>query len=212
MAPDQLHEQNNENIKGVGGGVHLVNRTNQSGLIKWELCGPEIVRLVEQFENCTDAEEKFDNAKKHHEDNFAYQQRFCNDLQNVIDGMICNPFELDELTAINNTKNVFDTTVFKGISILEATGEKQFLRFWEDRLLNGRYSVDMKIPKNSILLPRNADSKSDAFSKPTYSTLTLTLTLTKLHSAIHARKTLSINLFSTEIGGVAQCLAETNRS
>ena len=119
--------------------------------------------------------------------------------------MICNPFELDELTAINNTKKVFDATVFKGISILEATGEKQFLRFWEDRLLNGRYSVDMKIPKNSILLPRNADSKSDAFSKPTYSTSSLT----KLHSAIHARKTLSIMLFSTEIGGVAQCLAET---
>ena len=67
MAPDQLHDQNNEKIKGVGGAVHLVNRTNESGLIKWELCGPEIVRLVEHFENCTDAEEKFDNAKKHHE-------------------------------------------------------------------------------------------------------------------------------------------------
>ena len=29
MAPDQLHEQNNEKIKGVGGAVHLVNRTNE---------------------------------------------------------------------------------------------------------------------------------------------------------------------------------------
>ena len=49
MAPDQLHEQNNEKMKGSGGATHLVNK-DASGLIKWELCGPELMRLVEEFE------------------------------------------------------------------------------------------------------------------------------------------------------------------
>ena len=50
MAPDQLHEQNNEKIKGVGRAVHLVNREDESGLIKWELRGPELVMIVDDFE------------------------------------------------------------------------------------------------------------------------------------------------------------------
>ena len=48
MVPDQLHEQNNEKIKAVGGAVHFVNREDESGLIKWELCGPELVSIVGQ--------------------------------------------------------------------------------------------------------------------------------------------------------------------
>ena len=47
MAPDQLHEQNNEKIKRSGGAVHLVNYGDDSGLLKWELCGPELARMVE---------------------------------------------------------------------------------------------------------------------------------------------------------------------
>ena len=42
MEPDQLHEQNNEKINGAGGALHLVNREDGNGLIKWELCGPEL--------------------------------------------------------------------------------------------------------------------------------------------------------------------------
>ena len=32
---DQVHKQNNANIKGVAGATHLVNRTDEAGLIRW---------------------------------------------------------------------------------------------------------------------------------------------------------------------------------
>ena len=46
MAPDQLHEQNNELINGVCGATHLLNQHDTSGLERWETCGPEVTRLL----------------------------------------------------------------------------------------------------------------------------------------------------------------------
>ena len=43
MAPDQLHEQNNELIKGFSGATHLLNRHDTSGLERWETCGPTFI-------------------------------------------------------------------------------------------------------------------------------------------------------------------------
>ena len=35
LAPDQVHEQNNEKIKGLGGETHLLNRPNVGGDEVW---------------------------------------------------------------------------------------------------------------------------------------------------------------------------------
>ena len=51
MSLDQVHEQNNAYIKGVSGATHLVNRSDDAGLIRWELCSSEIARMVQEFEN-----------------------------------------------------------------------------------------------------------------------------------------------------------------
>ena len=46
MPLDQLHEQNYKYIKGVSGATHLVNRGDDSALVRWELCGPELSRIL----------------------------------------------------------------------------------------------------------------------------------------------------------------------
>ena len=46
MSLDQLHEQNNKYIKGVSGATSLVNQQDETALIRWELCGPELSRLT----------------------------------------------------------------------------------------------------------------------------------------------------------------------
>lgn len=161
MAPDQLHEQNNEQIKGAGGAVYLVNREDESGLLKWELCGPELARIVEEFEQSIGAEDASSKPQNHHEDNLSYQKRFYNDVQNVIDGMIVNPFKLDKLTTINNTQKVFDPLVYQGISMIADVGEKQFLSFWEDRMIKGKTAIGEKITKNSIVIPGNVKKEND---------------------------------------------------
>ena len=53
MAPDQVHKQNNEKIKGVSGATHLLNRNDMSGMERWETSTPEIARIIENFESHT---------------------------------------------------------------------------------------------------------------------------------------------------------------
>ena len=45
MALDQVHEQNNKIIKGVGVTTSLLNTQDESALIRWETCGPEVARI-----------------------------------------------------------------------------------------------------------------------------------------------------------------------
>ena len=55
MSPDQVHEQNNEIIKSVSGTVNVLKREDQSALERWELCSPEIERVVSKFESMLDS-------------------------------------------------------------------------------------------------------------------------------------------------------------
>ena len=48
MAIDQAHEQNNSIVKGDGGAVGLTQ--NPAALRRWMLAGPEITRLIQEFE------------------------------------------------------------------------------------------------------------------------------------------------------------------
>ena len=54
MALDQIHEQNNKVIKGVSGATNLLNRADDSGLSRWELCGPDLARLITEFQDQVD--------------------------------------------------------------------------------------------------------------------------------------------------------------
>ena len=59
----------------------MVNKTEDSALIRWETCGVDIARLVTEFENTMEHEETSgDSFRKHHEDNDAFQQRFSDDV------------------------------------------------------------------------------------------------------------------------------------
>jgi len=46
---DQAHEQNNACIKGDGGAVGLTD--NPSALRRWMVAGPEVARVIEQFQD-----------------------------------------------------------------------------------------------------------------------------------------------------------------
>ena len=57
IATDQAHEQNNACIKGDGGAVGLLD--NPSALQRWMVAGPEVARVIGEFEM----------AQAHHHDN-----------------------------------------------------------------------------------------------------------------------------------------------
>ena len=49
MVLKQPHKQNNRYIKSVNGATSLINRQNDSALVRWELCGRELCQIIEEF-------------------------------------------------------------------------------------------------------------------------------------------------------------------
>jgi hypothetical protein len=84
MGLDQAHEQQNELIKGVGGVIGLTE--NPSALHRWMVSGPEIARLVSDFE-CNFQGPVKDNDTHHHEQNTATQTQFLRDVTSLSDAM-----------------------------------------------------------------------------------------------------------------------------
>ena len=119
IATDQVHEQNNKMIKGSGGATCLLKKSDESALIRWEASGPDISRVVTEFEDLLKSESSNSNShstlKKHHEDNSFFQKNFSNDVENLTKNRTCNPFEFTNLTMINNTSFLFTEEVMKQI-------------------------------------------------------------------------------------------------
>ena len=76
IAFDQVHEQNNKVIKGSGGSTHLLNRTDESGLIRWETVGSDIARIICEFEASIDEIGTREGIRKHHEDTEVFKIDF----------------------------------------------------------------------------------------------------------------------------------------
>ena len=87
---DQAYEQNNELIKGDGGAIGLTE--NLSALLRWMVSGPELARLVKEFEN---SDEDQHTQLPHHEQSHASQTRFKNHVSTLVSTIeeLGNPFE-----------------------------------------------------------------------------------------------------------------------
>ncbi|KAG0708495.1 hypothetical protein GWK47_023998 [Chionoecetes opilio] len=72
VAIDQAHEQNNASVKGDGGAVGLTE--NPAALRRWMVSGPEMARLIQEFEGST--EKRQDTDGRHHEQKRHAQMAF----------------------------------------------------------------------------------------------------------------------------------------
>ncbi len=109
MAIDQCHEQNNGAVKGSGGAVGLT--ANPAALRRWTVAGPEVARLVAEFEE--DQVDGEPGVKRniegiHHEQQHGVQSAFLKDVQSltlVLQDM-GNPFleESNDLFVLENKR------------------------------------------------------------------------------------------------------------
>ena len=81
---------NNELIKGDGGAIGLTE--NPSALLRWMVSGPELARLVKEFEN---SDKDQHNQLPHHKQSHASQRRFKNHVSTLVSTKeeLGNPFE-----------------------------------------------------------------------------------------------------------------------
>ena len=98
IALNHNHEQQNEAIKDDGGAVGLTE--SPSALRRWMVAGPEIARVVKEFESTFEATKPSD--KRHHVQVTSVQRAFSRDIQGLISVLVemGNPFMEDSAQLI----------------------------------------------------------------------------------------------------------------
>ena len=121
---DQTHEQQNELVEGVGGAIGLTK--NPQALQRWMVSGPEIARLVLEYETTTEHSDET-NSSPHHEQQLGTQTQFMLHVRSLTEGMreLGNPFKEDSGSLINIvTKPILGNDVDMIMRRLEGIGKR----------------------------------------------------------------------------------------
>ena len=154
MALDQVHEQNNPIIKWCGGATELVNKVKESALIRWETRGPEVVWIINEFEELMKletSEEDDSNLHLHHEDSATYRKKFSSNVKTLCKSLTINPFSQTNLMTISNS-HVIPDVAFNALKKMKEVGERQFIDFFNDWLIYQKVSICETIPKNDFCI------------------------------------------------------------
>jgi len=151
MAIDQVHEQLNAVIKGDGGAVGLTE--NEAALCRWTVTGPEIVRLLNDFES--DLCDSEDDATDHHEQAYSIQNRFRHDVEKMMDVFDNEvPFSVttgEDLIALL-THTIADPSVSHGVRKAQEIGCSQYNKFVDERLRTSSVSLLSPLARNKLHL------------------------------------------------------------
>ncbi|CAH0381202.1 unnamed protein product [Bemisia tabaci] len=156
MALDQAHEQCNSRVKGDGGAVGLTENSDE--LRRWMVAGPEISRVIQEFEKgFRQLSKSTDKDKDHHESSAAFQSLFFKHVQALIQTIddAGNPFEgpNQELQNLQN-KLIISGTGVAELEALRDYGSNAFEDFVRDRLIEGTDSVFSPLKKHDVNLFR----------------------------------------------------------
>ena len=159
MAIDQCHEQNNATFKESGGAIGLT--TDPVALRRWMVAGPEVARIVTEFEQY--AIKAQDASKQlHHEQYLSVQCAFQKDVQSLIAVFeeFGNPFlEKSQDLMVLDTRDIMDSSVRETVLQIEALGEDQYAKFIEERLVKCEKHLTEQITKNKLALFSNPSLK-----------------------------------------------------
>ena len=79
IATDQVHEQNNRIVKGEGGLTE-----NPQALRRRMVSGPELARLVNEFERAIKPEDNNHSSQRPHEEQKSFQVFFAKDVKELV--------------------------------------------------------------------------------------------------------------------------------
>ena len=200
---DQVHEQNNAVIKGSGGATDLLNKVDESALLRWEVCNPELARLLLEFEEGMNynVQVTTTQSQKHHEDTENFRKNFVSDVKILCKGFAMNPFLNDKLKRINNSKISFPEKSVENLKCMESKGENDVVTFINDRLVTGTTSVCETIECNMYDLWNESPSKKEKVQHTPSKSI-----LNKMKSACEHRPDMALELFENEIMNIPQSL------
>lgn len=124
------HEQNNAHVKGDGGAAGLFE--DEDALRRWTVAGPEVSRLIVEFETRSDADPKSEG--KRHDETETVQKRFLEMVENLAKVIkeMGNPFEEDSVDLIVlDSHEIMDSKVSESLRSMKGFGQTQFTNFIE---------------------------------------------------------------------------------
>ena len=148
MAIDQCHEQNNAVI---GGAVGLM--MNPGALRRWTVAGPEVVRMVNEFEALQSHDQTTEH--RHHEQHLGVQTSFLKEVKSLVAVIeeMGNPFlEQSQDLLVLDTRDILDQSVGESVRKAEELGEKQYHNFVDERLVKREVPITDVIHKNKLVL------------------------------------------------------------
>ncbi|XP_068756859.1 uncharacterized protein [Montipora capricornis] len=157
---DQAHEQNNARVKGSGGAVGLTE--SPVAFRRWMVAGPEIARVLQEFESQLKGETNVDEKKKHHEQGLSTQKTFQSHVKQLVSTIseMGNPFKDDcpELLALD-TRNCADASVVDTVHRIQELGLRQYKKFVKDVIDERTVSIHDTISKNTLPLFKRQQPK-----------------------------------------------------
>ena len=128
------------------------------------VAGPELTRIVSEFESNLPTNCGKNAVTTHHEHNCSHQQRFHNHVNSLFAKIdkFCNPFadETSKQMIVLDTKEVLDQAVSETVECIESIGQAKFSEFHETRIIKKNKSVDDVISRNKLPLCNRPKLKS----------------------------------------------------
>ena len=153
IATDQGHEQNNAD----GGAVGLT--ANPAALKRWMVSGPEMARVIGEFEASTEKRKKLD--PRHHEEAKLVQKAFERDVRSLVSTIeeMGNPSTEDssDLLALDS-RDIADPAVIDTVRQIEKLGEEQYDTYVKERLVS--QTKPFLTPSRRTIFPFLADLQS----------------------------------------------------
>ena len=159
IAMNHNHERKNVIGKGVGGA-----REDDEALRRWCVCGPEVARVLKEFEACRTPIKELTVVKEHHKANTLAQKTFMIDVKNLTTAFeeSGNPFTEDSKDSYSleskEVKN--DKLVFMVLNI-EKIGQEEFKDYYENRIIVSKEPLTNTIKKNKFTLFRTNTRMTD---------------------------------------------------
>ena len=205
MPLDQCHEQNNKEIKSRSGYINLVNNENTDFLRKLEICLPEF----QQFLDAKESKESDENKPRKHKEQYdSFIMKYQNDCKKVYSNITLNPFLTTQFQKLSTPPQFFPEAIVKDCDKVFNIGVSQYESFISDRLVKGIISIDTKITKNQLKLPKHQERVSSLTPR-----IKLTnSSITKLRDACYSRGSLAKQLFEQEFTGIPECLFDPKTS
>ena len=130
IAVDHYHKQNNGVMKDEGGIIGLTQDANS--LLIWAVAGPELIRVISEFEATMLGKQQSSGQRNHHEQTRSTQKLFAGQVQAVVSVLedMGSPFEEESKDLLRlHTKDIIDEQSVECQTTLASKGQEQYATF-----------------------------------------------------------------------------------